>query len=433
TGRLVVERSGRRLVDREIRVVDDEVAADFVHAEPAHRAQQLPELLEDEERIAVALQHEVAVELAVPDLAVEVDLGAPRVGRPEDLERGPGRDELHHGRRVAGLVGQMRERGRRRIETAHDDADVIGRDAVAAQNAVDPRRQRLGVRDDGDDAERGGDESPDHVGHPPSSTAGIVPNPAVLRHNRRERRPKMVSDTFFCFSRASSILFPAPRSRLRSDYARTSQDAFTTGGTMRTARLTRRDAVRSGLPAATAAMLARPLAAMAQDVAALPLITKPIPSTGEPLPVIGVGTNAYDVEGEEAMAPIREVLERLPQVGGKVIDTARVYGRSERVIGQLVEELGNRDQVFVATKTPIRGDVSDPEATLEVSFRDLRTDVIDLMQIHNLHGIDVLMPAFERAKAEGRIRYIGVSTSTDDQYDGILDAMRRYPLDFIQV
>lgn len=202
---------------------------------------------------------------------------------------------------------------------------------------------------------------------------------------------------------------------------------------MRTARLTRRDAVRSGLAAATAAMLARPLAAIAQDVAALPLITKPIPSTGEPLPVIGVGTNAYDVEGEEAMAPIREVLERLPQVGGKVIDTARVYGRSERVIGQLVEELGNRDQVFVATKTPIRGDVSDPEATLEVSFRDLRTDVIDLMQIHNLHGIDVLMPAFERAKAEGRIRYIGVSTSTDDQYDGILDAMRRYPLDFIQV
>lgn len=202
---------------------------------------------------------------------------------------------------------------------------------------------------------------------------------------------------------------------------------------MRSARLNRRDAVKSGLAAAAGLAMARPLAVLAQDIFELPLITKPIPSTGEALPVIGVGTNAYSVQGEEALEPIREVLERLPQVGGKVIDTARVYGRSEQVIGELVEGLGNRDQLFFATKTPIGGDVSDAEATLAVSFRDLRTDVIDLMQIHNLHGVDTLMPAFERAKEDGRIRYIGMSTSTDNQYDGMLDAMRRYPLDVIQI
>ncbi len=202
---------------------------------------------------------------------------------------------------------------------------------------------------------------------------------------------------------------------------------------MRNARLTRRDALKSGVAAAAGVILARPLAAIAQDLFELPLITKPIPSTGEALPVIGVGTNAYSVEGEEALAPIREVLERLPQLGGKVIDTARVYGRSEQVIGELVEAIGNRDRLFLATKTPIRGDVSDAEGTLAVSFEALRTDVIDLMQIHNLHGIPELMPAFERAKEAGRIRYIGISTSTDGQYDGILDAMRRYPLDFVQI
>lgn len=202
---------------------------------------------------------------------------------------------------------------------------------------------------------------------------------------------------------------------------------------MRNARLTRRDALKSGVAAAAGVILARPLAAIAQDLFELPLITKPIPSTGEALPVIGVGTNAYSVEGEEALAPIREVLERLPQLGGKVIDTARVYGRSEQVIGELVEAIGNRDRLFLATKTPIRGDVSDAEGTLAVSFEALRTDVIDLMQIHNLHGIPELMPAFEQAKEAGRIRYIGISTSTDDQYDGILDAMRRYPLDFVQI
>jgi diketogulonate reductase-like aldo/keto reductase len=202
---------------------------------------------------------------------------------------------------------------------------------------------------------------------------------------------------------------------------------------MHPTRLTRRAVVKAGAAAAVSAAVARPITALAQDLFALPPITKPIPSSGEALPVIGIGTNAYSVEGEEALAPLREVLERLPELGGKVIDTARVYGRSEQVIGQLVEEIGNRERLFFATKTPIRGDVSDPEATLAVSFRDLRTDVIDLMQIHNLHGIAELMPSFERAKEDGRIRYIGMSTSTDDQYEGMLDAMRRFPLDFIQV
>jgi diketogulonate reductase-like aldo/keto reductase len=149
--------------------------------------------------------------------------------------------------------------------------------------------------------------------------------------------------------------------------------------------------------------------------------------------VIGLGTNAYGANSAEQMAPLREVLERMPQVGGKVVDTARVYGRSEAVIGELVETLGNRRQLFLATKTPMFGDFSSPQAVLDVSFKALRTNVIDLMQIHMMAGLAEMMPAFEAAKKAGRLRYVGVSTSEDGQYDQLTSAMRAYPLDFIQV
>jgi aryl-alcohol dehydrogenase-like predicted oxidoreductase len=133
------------------------------------------------------------------------------------------------------------------------------------------------------------------------------------------------------------------------------------------------------------------------------------------------------------MAPLREVLERMPQLGGAVIDTARAYGRSEAVIGEILQGLGTRKQMFLATKTPIGGDFSNPQAVLDVSFSALRTDVIDLMQIHMMAGLEAMMPVFEKAKAAKRLRYIGISTSSDGQYAQLLAAMKTYPLDFVQV
>jgi aryl-alcohol dehydrogenase-like predicted oxidoreductase len=194
--------------------------------------------------------------------------------------------------------------------------------------------------------------------------------------------------------------------------------------------LSRRAAIKAASASAAAVALARALPAWAQSLAP---ITKPIPSSGERLPVIGLGTNAYSANTPEQMAPLREVLEHMPKAGGTLIDTARVYGRSEAVIGELVESLGNRKQLFLATKTPMFGDFSNPEAVLDVSFKALRTGVIDLIQIHNLAGLKELMPVFEKAKAAKRVRYIGMSTSEDNQYDGMMAAMRTYPLDFIQV
>ncbi len=196
--------------------------------------------------------------------------------------------------------------------------------------------------------------------------------------------------------------------------------------------MSRRDYLKAKL--AAGALLAMPAGlAFAQDAGAGAPITKPIPSTGERLPVIGLGTNQFSVDTPEEMGALREVLEAMSGLGGTVIDTARVYGRAEVVIGELLTAAGNRDRWFVASKTPIRGELRDPDVELQTSFDQLRVDRLDLMLIHNMHGLDALMPAFLRWKEEGRIRYIGMSTSTETQYAAQMEAMRRYPLDFIQV
>jgi aryl-alcohol dehydrogenase-like predicted oxidoreductase len=195
----------------------------------------------------------------------------------------------------------------------------------------------------------------------------------------------------------------------------------------------RRDAIRIGALAAAGLALGPVLPGAARERRRLEPITKPIPSTGERIPVIGLGTNQYSVETAEEMARLQEVLETMVELGGSVVDTARVYGRAEAVIGELMVRMGNRARFFIATKTPIRGALRSPEVELQTSFDQLQVDTIDLMLIHNLHGLDELMPAFIRAKEEGRIRYIGMSTSVDAQYAAQMEGMRRYPLDFIQV
>lgn len=202
---------------------------------------------------------------------------------------------------------------------------------------------------------------------------------------------------------------------------------------MRNPSLSRRDVVQAAAITSVGLALGPFLPAAAMDKPQLAPITKPIPSTGERLPVIGLGTNQYSVTTPEEMASLQGVLETMVRLGGSVVDTARVYGRSEEVIGELVQRMGNRDSFFISTKTPMGGELRSPEIEVQASFDRLRVDTIDLMLIHNLYGLDVFMPALIEAKQAGRIRYIGMSTSTDYQYEGLMEGMRRYPLDFIQV
>lgn len=203
---------------------------------------------------------------------------------------------------------------------------------------------------------------------------------------------------------------------------------------MSNAAFTRREFVRNAALLSAAAVLAPYATTFAKnETSASPLITKPIPSTGERLPVIGLGTNQFSVEMPEQMAELQQVLEEMSARGGTVVDTARAYGRAEEVIGELVERIGQRDRFFIVTKTSIRGELPSPEADVQAAFDRLRVDRIDVLLIHNLHGLDTLMPALLAAKEQGKVRYVGMSTSMDEQYDAQMAAMRRYPLDFIQV
>lgn len=201
--------------------------------------------------------------------------------------------------------------------------------------------------------------------------------------------------------------------------------------------VTRRAVVQGGLAAgvgfAMSGTLARAADAAKAQFSNLPVITKAIPSTGELLPVVGLGTNQYSVTSPEDIAARREVLDHFPKLGAKVVDTARGYGESEVVIGNLLKELGNRDQIFLATKTAIRGEVAGADGELELSLQRLRTDHIDLLQVHNFNGIDALFPKFLEWKQAKKVRYIGITTSTDDQYPLMLAAMNKLKLDFIQV
>ena len=137
-------------------------------------------------------------------------------------------------------------------------------------------------------------------------------------------------------------------------------------------------------------------------------ILRKIPSTGEMLPVIGIGTNAFGVNAPEEMATIRDVLQQMPALGGTVIDSAQAYGNSEEVIGNLLAELGNRDKYFLATKTPTGRRHLRWRSGARQFLQAPAGRRIDLLQIHNLYGLNELMPLFVDFKKAGKIRYIGV-------------------------
>jgi aryl-alcohol dehydrogenase-like predicted oxidoreductase len=175
-------------------------------------------------------------------------------------------------------------------------------------------------------------------------------------------------------------------------------------------------------------------AALLSAADSLPVNKKPIPSTREMVPVVGLGTNNFDVADAADIARRKEVLKGMPQLGGSVVDTAPLYGRSEAVLGGIVADLGIRDKLFFATKVISRdSDGADGKASIEESFRRLRTDRIDLLQVHNLAGVDQMIPLLQALQQARRIRYYGITTSNPAQHPQMMELMRRYPLDFIQV
>ena len=195
-------------------------------------------------------------------------------------------------------------------------------------------------------------------------------------------------------------------------------------------QLTRRDMVRLGLGTLAVSAL-RPLPGL---FAQSPVHTKAIPSSGERIPIVGIGTRDFGGGSPVPREEYKEVLRQLPELGGKVVDTATGYqgGASETLIGELVSELGNRDRLFLATKVNASGKQAGV-SQIEQSFQRLRTNRMDLIAVHNIRDTVTQLATLREMKQAGRIRYVGITTSFENQYEEFEALMKTQTLDFVQV
>ncbi len=194
---------------------------------------------------------------------------------------------------------------------------------------------------------------------------------------------------------------------------------------------TRRQLLSRSALLATVAALGPLLPLLARG--AEPLRQRAIPATGEMLPVIGLGTSrTHDVQlDDDEMRTLLEVLRVLVEGGARVIDTAPSYGNADRVVGELVQRGDVRRQVFLASKVSATGRERGV-AQIEKSFEALQTEVIDLIQVHNLQDTRTQLQLLRTLKEQGRIRYIGVTHYVESAHDRLLEVLKQEPVDFVQ-
>lgn len=164
------------------------------------------------------------------------------------------------------------------------------------------------------------------------------------------------------------------------------------------------------------------------------LLTRKIPSTGELLPVLGLGTwQTFDVgTGTAGRAPLENVLREFVALGGKLIDSSPMYGRSEEVAGDLIVKLGLRDKLFIATKVWTSGKAAGI-AQMQDSMKKLRVRRLDLLQVHNLLDVETHLRTLAEWKRDGQIRYIGVTHYTPSAYDAVAKVIGTHQVDFLQI
>ena len=163
-------------------------------------------------------------------------------------------------------------------------------------------------------------------------------------------------------------------------------------------------------------------------------MTKPIPSTGEALPVIGVGTwQTFDVGADpKARTPLLEVLKLMTQGGRGVVDSSPMYGSSETVAGDLMAQGGLHEKLFVATKVWTSGRDAGIQQ-METSFKRLRVQRMDLMQVHNLVDVATHTKTLQQWKEQKRVRYIGITHYTASAYAEVERALKTRQYDFLQI
>ncbi|MBH3344868.1 aldo/keto reductase [Pseudomonas parafulva] len=191
----------------------------------------------------------------------------------------------------------------------------------------------------------------------------------------------------------------------------------------------RRDVLRAG--AAIGLLATSPWLSAATTAS---LLSRPIPSTGEPLPVIGAGTSgSFEVEaGSADYRQLYQVLDAFFKGGGRVIDTSPNYGGADSILGQLLAEGGWHRQCFIATKIAANSR-ADAQAQWDGTLRSLRTDKVDLLQVHNLRDWQQQLPYARELKQQGKTRYVGITHYLDSGHDQVAAIVRSQALDFIQI
>ena len=164
------------------------------------------------------------------------------------------------------------------------------------------------------------------------------------------------------------------------------------------------------------------------------MVKRRIPSSGEQIPVIGMGSsNTFDVEDSAAATdPLREVLRALVEGGGTVIDTSPMYGRSEAVLGDLIADAGLRPRLWLATKVWTRGREAGA-AQIAESMRRLRTERLELLQIHNLLDWREHVPTLRSLQRAGKVRYSGITHYRADAHAELERVLTEERFDWLQV
>jgi diketogulonate reductase-like aldo/keto reductase len=150
--------------------------------------------------------------------------------------------------------------------------------------------------------------------------------------------------------------------------------------------------------------------------------------------VIGLGTwQTFDVGSERGTrAPLEEVLSTFVAMGGKLVDSSPMYGRSEEVVGDITSRLGLRSKLFLATKVWTSGRGAGM-TQMEGSMRKLRAAPIDLMQVHNLVDVNTQLQTLREWKREGRVRYIGITHHTVEGHEAVARLLASQHIDFLQI
>jgi aryl-alcohol dehydrogenase-like predicted oxidoreductase len=190
---------------------------------------------------------------------------------------------------------------------------------------------------------------------------------------------------------------------------------------------------RRSVLAAGLAVSASWLVGRAQSQTPESVMTRPIPHSGEQLPIVGLGTAvSFPSANESQRTGLKDVIDALVAGGGKLIDTASVYGNAESVIGDIVRASNARNKIFIATKIEVRSAKASADE-FQRSLQRLRTEKVDLLQLHNVSRASQSLSQLREWKTAGRCRYVGITSTYSGDYNAMEAIIRREKPDFVQV